>query len=439
MRLKYFSILAFMKGNFFTPNRKLFLDNIIWLSVDKFLRLVIGVVVGAWVARYLGPADFGLLSYALVFCSFFSAVATLGLDGIVVRELSTSTQQADRVMGTAFCLRFIAGIILFGASVLAIMAIESSPTLVNITIIIALGLLFQSADVIELWFQSQSQSKKTIFSRGVAYLVANTLKVLIVVNEFSLIYFAIVTFIEIFVSSGILFASYKRVIRKIQWIFDGHTAILLLKESWPYLLSTISILIYMRIDQVMIRALAGNAELGIYSAAVGLSSIFNAIPMILVIAAGPIAARLSAKDSMAFKKLLCRLFSLIWWSMLTIGVVIFLFSEIIISGIYGSHYIGASDVLAVHIFTNLPIGLGVIQSLWIINEKKSSLVIYRTCIGAVVNISLNFLLIPIYGSVGAAIASLSAQSISAIFSNILFAPEIFKLQLKSIFFIKNKA
>lgn len=439
MRHKFFSIFALIKANVLTPNRKLFLGNIIWLSVDKFLRLVIGVVVGAWVARYLGPEDFGLLSYALVFCSFFSAVATLGLDGIVVRELSTSAQQADKVLGAAFGLRFIAGIILFGTSVLAIMAIESSSILVNITIIIALGLLFQSADVIELWFQSQSQSKKTIFSRGFAYLVANTLKVLIVINEFSLIYFAIVTFIEIFVSSSILFASYKSVTRKIQWIFDGRTAILLLKESWPYLLSTVSILIYMRIDQVMIRALAGNAELGLYSAAVGLSSIFNAIPMILVIAAGPIAARLSAEDSLAFKRLLGNLFSAIWWSILPVSLLIFLFSEFIINSIYGPKYIGASDVLAMHIFTNIPLGLGVIQSLWIVNRKKGALVIYRTGIGAIVNIGFNFVLIPIYGAVGAAFATLLAQSIAAVFFNIFFAPEIFKLQFMSIFFIKKKA
>jgi PST family polysaccharide transporter len=195
----------------------------------------------------------------------------------------------------------------------------------------------------------------------------------------------------------------------------------------------------MRIDQVMIRALAGNAELGIYSAAIGLSSIFNAIPLILVIAAGPIAARLSIKNTLAFKKLLCRLFSVIWWCMLPIGFSIFFFSEFIINLLYGSNYASAADVLSVHIFTNIPIGLGVVQSLWIINSKKSSLLIYRTCIGAAVNIGLNFLLIPIYGAIGAAFASLIAQSISAVFTNILFAPEIFKLQLKSIFFLKNKA
>ena len=434
MRSKYFSILSLVKKvNLFTTNRKIFLANIVWLSIDKFVRLLVGVIVGAWVARYLGPEEFGLLSYALVFCSFFSAVATLGLDGILVRELSTSNQVANKVLGTAFGLRFIAGIILFGASVLAITSIESDAMLIGITIIIALGLLFQSADVIELWFQSQSQGKKTIFSRGPAYLLANLIKVLIVIKEFSLIYFAFVSFIEILVSSILLFISYKKSTKKIKWIFDGQTARLLLKESWPYLLSTISILVYMRIDQVMIRALAGNAELGIYSAAVGLSSIFNAIPMILLIAAGPIAARLSAENSFAFKKLLCRLFSVIWWCMLPIGLFMFFFSEFIIYSLYGSKYINAADVLTVHIFTNIPIGLGIIQSLWIVNEKKGALVIYRTCIGAAVNVGLNFLLIPIYGAVGAAFASLVAQSVSAIFFNIFFAPEIFKLQLKSIF------
>lgn len=431
--------LGVVKAYLAKPQNKIFIGNVVWLSADKLIRLVVGVVVGAWVARYLGPEEYGLLSYALIFCSFFATISTLGFDGIIVRELSIESVRANKILGTAFYLRLIIGSILFFISLFIIFLVESNPILIGITSIIALGIIFQAADVIDLWFQSQSQSKKTIFSRGVAYLLASTLKIIIVVKAFTLVYFALVSLLEVLISSTILFFSYKKAVKKIQWVFDKGAAVSLLKEAWPYALSSISILIYMRIDQVMIRELAGNSELGIYSAAVQLSSVFNSAPMILAIAVGPLVARLSISDKLGCKNLLSNLFGLIWWTMLPLGVMFFMFSKDIISVVYGSAYSESSYVLGVHIFTNIPIGLGVIQSLWIVNSKRSSLSLIKTIIGATCNVGLNYLLIPAYGALGAAYASLFAQSISAVLCNIVIAPEIFKLQLKSIFFIKNKA
>lgn len=429
--------IGVVKAYLAKPQNKIFIGNVVWLSADKLIRLVVGVVVGAWVARYLGPEEYGLLSYALIFCSFFATISTLGFDGIIVRELSIDSIRANQILGTAFYLRLIIGSILFFISLFIIFLVESNSTLIVITSIIALGIVFQAADVIDLWFQSQSQSKKTIFSRGVAYLIASTLKIVIVVKAFTLVYFALVSLLEVLISSTILFISYKKTVKKIQWVFDKGAAVSLLKEAWPYALSSISILIYMRIDQVMIRELAGNSELGIYSAAVQLSSVFNSAPMILAIAVGPLVARLSISDKLRCKNLLSNLFGLIWWTMLPLGVMFFIFSKDIISVVYGSAYSESSYVLGVHIFTNIPIGLGVIQSLWIVNSKRSSLSLIKTIVGAIFNIGLNYLLIPTYGALGAAYASLIAQSISAVLCNIVISPEIFNLQLKSIFFIKS--
>lgn len=439
MRNQFLEHLRTVKVNLTNPQNRIFLSNIAWLSADKLIRLVVGVVVGAWVARYLGPEEYGLLSYALIFCSFFATISTLGFDGIIIRELSTNSIRSNQVLGTAFYLRASIGAILFFISLLIIYLVESNPVLIAITSIIAFGMVFQSADVIDLWFQSKSQSKKTITSRGVAYLIASALKILIIFKAFTLIYFAIVSLLEVLISSVILFISYKKTVKKIQWVFDKETAASLLKEAWPYILSNISILIYMRIDQIMIRELAGNSELGMYSAAVQLSSVFNTVPMILAVAVGPLIARLSISDKLGYKNLLLNLFGFIWWTMLPLGAIFFLFSKEIIDVVYGSEYSDASQILGVHIFTNIPIGLGVIQSLWIVNSKRSSLSLIKTIIGAACNVGLNFLLIPTYGALGAACASLIAQSVSAVLCNIILAPEIFKLQLRGIFFIKNRA
>jgi O-antigen/teichoic acid export membrane protein len=81
--------------------------NTSWLFGEKILRMIVGLFVGIWVARYLGPEQFGLLSYAQSFVGLFTAIATLGLDGIVVRELVKDPSRRDELIGTAFWLKFI--------------------------------------------------------------------------------------------------------------------------------------------------------------------------------------------------------------------------------------------------------------------------------------------------------------------------------------------
>jgi len=99
-------------------------------------------------------------------------------------------------------------------------------------------------------------------------------------------------------------------------------------------------------------------------------------------------------------------------------------------------YAAAAQVLAVHIFINIPVGLGVMQAIWILNERKYKLVLIKNLLGAAANISINFLLIPKYGAIGAAMATLIAQSISGFISNIILAPSIFRRQLNSLFYFK---
>ena len=87
--------------------------NTAWLFAEKILRMVVGLFVGVWVARYLGPAKFGLLSYAQSFVALFGAIATLGLDGIVVRELVKDESKRDVLLGTSFVLKLIGAFLVF--------------------------------------------------------------------------------------------------------------------------------------------------------------------------------------------------------------------------------------------------------------------------------------------------------------------------------------
>ena len=187
----------------------------------------------------------------------------------------------------------------------------------------------------------------------------------------------------------------------------------------------------------MLREMVGEHELGIFSAALPLSVAWYFIPMAISLSAAPAIARRKQADPVGYERAITQLFSLMWWIMLPLSAAIALVSWPVVALLYGEAYQASAAVLAIHVFANVPVALGVAQSIWIVNEKKNMLSLYKTAIGAVSNVLLNLILIPIYGALGAAIAALISFLISAIFSNIFLAPNIFRLQLSSLFGLKT--
>ncbi|ENM3897673.1 oligosaccharide flippase family protein, partial [Vibrio cholerae] len=84
-----------------------YLKNTSWLLVDNALKLIVGLFVGVWLARHLGPEEFGIYSYAISFVAIFGGVATLGLDSIVVRELVKQEDRNAEILATTYVLKFI--------------------------------------------------------------------------------------------------------------------------------------------------------------------------------------------------------------------------------------------------------------------------------------------------------------------------------------------
>ena len=409
-----------------------------WLLADKSLRLGMGLLVGAWVARYLGPSQYGELAYVVAFVAFFQAISLLGLDGIAIRDMAREKKASPAILGTVLRLRLTVGFICWFAAVagMAIFRPGDAHTLI-LTAIIAGSLIFQAADTIDLWFQSQTQSKRTVFSKTISYIIASGLKVWLIVAKAPLIFFATVSLIELALSAIALIVAYRQFPAPFRWAWDVIWAKKLLRESWPYILSSLAIIVYIRIDQIMLREMIGVRELGIFSAALPLSSTWYFIPVIISQSIGPTIARKKNIDPVGYDKSITQLFSLMWWTMLPLSVSIALFSKPIVALLYGAVYQKSADVLAIHVFANVFVALGVAQGIWIINERKNTLSLSKTVIGAISNILANILLIPKYGALGAASATVMSTFFSGVLSNLIFAPDIFKRQILSLFVIKN--
>lgn len=413
------------------------LQNSGWLLLDKMLRLALGLLVGAWVARYLGPGQYGELAYVLAYVAFFQAAATLGLDGIIVRDIAQNKDHASTVLGTAFALRLGVGVICWLAAIASMAWLNGLHDRSLVLTALAGGtLVFQAADTVDLWFQSQSQSRRTVLAKLVAYLISSGVKVALILNGAPLVAFAAVMVLDGLTAAIGLAVAYKRLPCNKRWSRAAGTARQLLTESWPFILGGISIMVYMRIDQIMIKEMLGARELGIYAAVLPLATLWQFIPMMLSASLAPFVARKKAESEAAYWQALQRIFkayAVLGWLVCIPTVVL---ANWVVGILYGEQYQQGAMVLSIYVFTNLAINMGVAQGLWLLNERKAIISLYKTLVGAVVAILGNWLVIPYFGIAGVSCIAVLAMTSAAIFSNIFFSKRIFMMQIASLFFLK---
>ncbi len=297
-----------------------YFKNTSWLFGEKILRMIVGLFVGIWVARYLGPEQFGLFSYAQSFVGLFTAIATLGLDGIVIRELVKDESKRDVLLGTAFRLKLIGA---FGVLLFLAVAVNftSNDHYTNILIfIIASATIFQSLNVIDMYFQSKVLSKYVVYANIISLFISTIIKIILLLNEAPLIAFAWVILFDSFVlAMGFLYFYLHNHLSFRVWKFEKSVAISLLKDSWPLILSGIVISIYMKIDQVMIKEMLDSEAVGQYAAAVRLSEAWYFIPMVIASSLFPAIINAKKQSEELYYARLQKLYDLMVWMAIAIA------------------------------------------------------------------------------------------------------------------------
>jgi O-antigen/teichoic acid export membrane protein len=418
--------------------------NTSWMFGEQILRMASGLLVGIWVARYLGPEQFGLFSYALAFVSIFSGLAKLGLDGIVVRDLVNHPHQRDVYLGTAFWLKFVGAFVMLGVVALATLFTSNDHTTNLYVFIIASGIIFQSFEVVDFYFQSKVLSKFVSICKITQLAVSSALKVYFVLTGADLIWFVVVTLADQFLLALTLFIAYRyQKLGSFYQYFDITLAKKLLKNSWPLILSGLAVALYMRIDQIMIKEMLGDKEAGIYSAAVRLSEVWYFIPVIITSSLFPAIVSAKKISEELYYTRLQRLYTLMVWIAIGIALPMTFLCGWLVALLYGEAYAGAAQVLMIHIWAGIFVFLGVASGSWFNNENLQQYSFYRTVLGALINIGLNLALIPRFGVVGAAIATVIAQSIAALFFDLYTTKTriAFFMKIKTVYFaglIKGK-
>jgi PST family polysaccharide transporter len=409
------------------------LKNIGWLFFDKFCRLGIGLFVGVWAARYLGPDNFGLWNYSIAIVAILSALSTLGLDQVLVKNLIENESYEDQLMGTAFFLRFFGALLAVAISCIYVYS-QHNHFLLLITFLTGLNLIFQSFDVIDLKLQSVLKSKNSVIIKNSAFIITSILKLIIILEKGSLVSFVIISLVEIMLGALGLILNYN-LFRVLKWRFNTEYAQKLLRECWPLILSGIIILLYMRLDQVMIGRMLSAAAVGLYSVSVKFSELWYFIPTVFANSFFPKLIKIKG-DGTQYKNVCLKLLKVLFIISFSIAVILSLFAEKLIGSLYGHSFIASAFALKISIWTAIFVFWGVAAGNMLVIENLNKHNLYKSLQGLVLNIVLNLILIPRMGINGAAIATLISQ-IYASYLYYLFSKKtrhIFLLQTKSILF-----
>jgi O-antigen/teichoic acid export membrane protein len=384
------------------------ISNTGWMMGDKVIRMGVGLVVGVWITRYLGPVRYGELSYATAFAFLFSPIAMLGLEDIAIRRLVHDTSDRDEILGTVFSLMLLGGAAVLALATLTIILVRPGDTLTHwLVVIITAGSVFQSLLAIEFWFESQLKWKLTVYAKLSAYLAINTAKIVLVLCKAPLIAFAWAGLAEVAIGSAGLVVAYRMNGNSLKaWRVSRSLAGSLLKDSWPVMFSALLTVAYLKIDQIMLGSMTGNEELGFYSAAVRLTEIWNFIPIAVCSSVFPALAATLIKDEALFDERMQKIYNLMVFAAYAIAVPVTLLSDRIVLLLFNTAFARTGLLLSVLIWSGVFINLSIARNILTVSRNWLKVEVVSTLLGCLLNIVLNLFLIPAYGAMGAIVASL---------------------------------
>ena len=401
--------------------------NTAWLMGEKVLRMFMGLFVGIWVARYLGPEQFGLLSYAQSFVFLFTAIATLGLDSIVVRELVKDNSQRNVLLGTAFTLKLIGSLCILPLLWLGVQ-FTSNDSYTNLLIfIIASGTIFQSFNVIDFYYQSSVLSKYVAFANTITLAISSIVKVVLILNEASLLAFAVVgVFDTVILALGLIYFYWQKTHHSLrEWQFDKVVAKRLLADSWPLLIGGLCFVTFSNIDIVMLKQFTNERQVGLYSAAYRLTNLWYFLPGLILSSLAPALINVK-QDPIIYNRRFSLVTSFLFWVAFIVGLFTTILSKYIILMTYGSQYEESVGIIVILIWVNVFIYLNSSWNYSKIIEGKEYSILYFHSLVAILNIISNILLIPKYGAYGASVSIIIALLITML----LFS--IFDLNMRKI-------
>lgn len=420
-----------------TDSRRNILSNLGWSVLGKVVNLSGSLVVGLLIARYLGPERWGLLNYIISFVFLFQTFAVFGLDYIEIREQARHPEEVPSIMGTAFAVRLVLGTIAMLAVSATAWSVEPDPYTATMLCVYAFTILFSTLNVIRNHFMAKVQNKYVVKSEISRTLVGMAVKLSLFLWGASLTWFILATaFDSLLLASGYALA-YRRQSGSFRaWRFDARWCRLLLRESFPLMLTSAAVIVYQRIDQVMIGRIIDKEAVGYFSTASRFVEVLIYIPMMLAQTISPVLTKIRAKSEEAYRQRAQLFMNVSVWVSLLLAVAMSLLSYWVILILLGRQYLPAVAVLQVMSFKAASVALSNTAGTMIVVEGLQRWAIVRDAIGCVVCVVLNMVLLPRYGIVAAAFVAIASNVAAGWLADLLVPPyrHLFRMQARALLF-----
>ena len=398
------------KKNKLSGNRMV--SNSIWIIGGQVFQMGLTLVVGMLTARYLGPSNYGVINYAASVVAFFLPIMQLGLTSTLVQEMITCPNKEGEILGTSLVLNFSSGVVcVVGVTLFAFLANAKDAETTIVCFLYSLTLIFQAAEMIQYWFQARLLSKYPSLMSLVAYLIVSIYKVYILISEKGIYWFAITHVIESFIISVLLGVVYLK-LEGPRLAVSFSLGKKLLSRSKYYISSAMMVIIFQQTDKIMLKMMIDETETGFYSAAITCIGITGFVFVAIIDSFRPVILRGKKISEDNYQKKVVYLYAIITILSLIQSIVMTVFAKLVILILFGEEFLPSVPILQIAVWFVTFGYYGMVRNVWILAEGQQKYLWFINLVGALTNIIVNFILIPILGACGAAIASVITQFIT---------------------------
>lgn len=385
-----------------------------WIIGGKAAQMILSFFVSIWATRYLGPDNYGTISYASGYVTFFASLSTLGINHVIIKDFIDHPDEQGKAIGTTLFLRFLSSIL----STIIIIGIvniinRNEPITITVTTLCSIALFFQVADTLNYWFQSKYMSKVVSVATLFAYIATTIYRIVLLVYHKDVSWFAFASSIDYIFLAIILFMAYHKYGGpKLSISFKKGMA--LLKKSYNFIIILVLVSIYQQTDKIMLKQMISETEVGYYSLAATVNSMWGFVLVAIIDSLSPTIFRYETKDEKLFECKNRQLYAIIIYISLLMALIFTCFGEKIICIIYGETYFGAVTPLKIICWFTAFSYLVSARNIWFVAKNRQKYLRYAYAGAALANVGLNALFIPALGASGAALATLITQIVAII-------------------------
>ena len=413
-------------------NNRVF-HNAAWIIGCKIMQSILNFLIGLLTARYLGPSNYGVLSYVTSVVAFAAPIMQLGLKHTLVKEFIQNPDKEGQILGTALALNVISSILCMVGCVAFVAIVDAGErTIILVCALYSLTLIFQATELTQYWFQSKLLSKYPSIATLCAYVVVALYKLYLLVTQKSVAWFAFSNVLDYFLVSVIMMVFYRSVGGQHPTV-DLQLGREMFSRSKYYIIPSLMVMVFQHTDRIMLKLMIGETETGLYSAAITCIGITGFIFTAIIDSARPVILEMKEKDQALYEKRMIQLYAIITCMSLGQCVGMTLLAKPIVFLLYGAEYAKTAQILAVAVWYITFGHYGSVRNIWILAEGKQRYLTGINVAGALANVVLNLCLIPYWGAIGAAVASLCTQFFTNVLIGFIFKP----IQRNNYFMVKS--